>query len=687
MIIINLVRVDLQSIAVAKSFQSALTNNAVKHVYMTISFNSLPPDDQPQFPDRYRAAIHINSVPVHDQEAQAALILEALPYAANSYWRALGPSTKDTLVSMGLLKRAELPQHFTHTENLKRLLRIVEWGPEQTHNYAVRAVMLATQRFGSNAASSVTQHVIDLLEVAWDSNSIGKANFLMSMRKLVLLFIEDRNLGLNTFEEMLQTVFEQRRFRTAVDNNLVTYLTTTDPYAQQLAGGFLYQFGAHNSPPFLGGERFEKASKEAQQRAETIVTRSLKYVLNFDRFSAEARRIRGEDSSLLAKFGEASFEEAWRMKASNINQTPGSGLLLASPRMDRLFFGGRQGAAWYKEAYGSYGGAVEQFSGVSIVAMRAGWIVFHGAPQYSLPVEKVSGGRMEPYCLFLANNHFTGGLELSALLPVRIVRRHIMSSLEEFRPACDDPGVLDACVPGFNLESLAQESKAAGLPPLMLANLSVAFGGAVAAYPKGSAPYYEWEPAKEDATDLWQDALGRVHHAWRAMEFDSCYEAMSAEQITEARIKLLAPLAEGCEIVATAAEGLLNMLDLFMFRYDAWKCGLTPGQTNSRLMLHESYRQHKILRARAAKESEYSCLCLVDRYAWSEKPQLLIDTHSMELQIIGARKKTLPSEQGRLKIAEQLWDRHVLPHISETLTGVWSETNKTLMFLPREHVL
>ncbi len=79
MIIINLVRVDLQSIAVAKSFQLALTNNAVKHVYMTISFNSLPPDDQPQFPDRYRAAIHINSVPVHDQEAQAALILEALP--------------------------------------------------------------------------------------------------------------------------------------------------------------------------------------------------------------------------------------------------------------------------------------------------------------------------------------------------------------------------------------------------------------------------------------------------------------------------------------------------------------------------------------------------------------------------------------------------------------------------------
>jgi len=76
MIIINLVRVDLQSIAVAKSFQLALTNNAVKHVYMTISFNSLQPDDQPQFPDRDRAAIHINSVPVHDQEAQAALILE-----------------------------------------------------------------------------------------------------------------------------------------------------------------------------------------------------------------------------------------------------------------------------------------------------------------------------------------------------------------------------------------------------------------------------------------------------------------------------------------------------------------------------------------------------------------------------------------------------------------------------------
>jgi len=59
----------------------------------------------------------------------------------------------------------------------------------------------------------------------------------------------------------------------------------------------------------------------------------------------------------------------------------------------------------------------------------------------------------------------------------------------------------------------------------------------------------------------------------------------------------------------------------------------------------------------------------------------------MELQIIGAGKKTLPSEQGRLKIAEQLWDRHVLPHIAETLTGVRSETNKTLMFLPREHVL
>lgn len=654
---------------------------------MDVTFHFRRDDDEPKLPERNREVLHLDAIPANNPAARLQLIVEAIPLVHYGYWDLLGNSTTERLSQLGLIRLVPGRENFDTTPAFDRLKQVIDALPSDAKSYAIRAVELGVERGNLGTSLTVCQHMLDTLSVVRGSRSERREELAMVIRKLVLAFVEDATLHVGTFDGSIEKVLGKRYDRWLLSRSLMDYLTTTEYYQQKEALGYLFEVGRHNSPPFLMGRRFKKDVEEVRHRAETIVARSYKFTMNFDRLLCEARRTRPDQPSLLARFGEQCFEESWRVKALDKNRPPGPGFLLRMPSVDKLFFGGRQAAEWYKEAYKSYGQAFTQLASTSYLIMRSGYFVFNTDPIFSLPVDHVATGLREPYCGVFLNNHLSPSFDLAGMLPVRIVRRHIKWSLEGLRSTEDDPEIKDVTSPGFTFESLARESEAEGLPALRLANISVAFGGAVAAYPKSSKPFYDWEPRSETGLSLWQDGLGRVHHAWRARDYDGYAEKLSRRELGKKRIEILAPLGEGCRLVATAAEGFLNLMDMFMWRYDAWKCGVVPGQVDPAFMLREALADHRALRERNAPESDYPVLCLVDKYDWSAKPEAVLDVYNLNLFLKDGGMKQLSASPSALERAESLWEVHAMPRAIAFVDGMRQETEKSFAFLPRSHVL
>jgi hypothetical protein len=354
--------------------------------------------------------------------------------------------------------------------------------------------------------------------------------------------------------------------------------------------------------------------------------------------------------------------------------------------MDQLFFKKLIKDGSYARSYEKYGDALAQFESSTFVFLRGAILVQNPSDDYLLPVGPASPSQnYEKYALFLANDHFTGGYELAALLPIKVLYRYIRPSLHDRNPRPDDPAPVDISVPGFNLASLVQACERAQLPAIMLANLSTVFGGNAAGYPKGSHPFYWWEPAREAAGNLWRDALGRVHHAWYVRGEGSPPPGVAR---TEHFINMLRPLGQACHQVADVATGLLDILDLFMMRYDAWKCDLVPSQDSIPRMLAEAYTWHTELHKRNASSAAFPLVCVADRYDWSQPPEVVLDTETLEMHLGDGRRYALAPRGGGEGAAElTAWARYVTPRISARKgKRGFTESDKTLILLPREYV-
>jgi hypothetical protein len=555
---------------------------------------------------------------------------------------------------------------------------------------AIQTLISAHESAGQTGARYAAVHIGDLSS-ALKREALGNSDVLVAhIRKLLLNFVESKNLSINTNTNTLWATLEEREKLILLSRAIMIHFTTSDAHEQQRTQRYLSDTGRHNDVPFLDAPMFHQDRLETRERSRTIITRAMKHGLYlFDRLSIESRRPHADIPCLLHTFGKAAFDDCRRIHSTNNERTPGAGFYLSGPRTEKLFFSDKNVTTSYSEAYGSYGRALAQFGDATFIAMRGGMIVLHRAEEYRLPTHEMTDQkgdfvRTEPYCLFIANDHFAGSIELAALLPVRVIQKHIMPSLDLSEHGTDDPPPVDVSLPGFNLETLAKSAFELGAPPLMLANISTAFGGMVAAYPKGSSPYYLWEPERGSAGPLWQDAMGRVHHAWYVRSSDMFRYGMSQSLASRVRIEMLRPLVEGCNKVATAAEGLLNLLDLFMFRYDAWKCDLTPGSTGTPRMLRETLQWHRSLKAKNAHQSAYPILCKVDRYDWSAPPVPLIDTFSLETSTGDGKTRLLPAS---LERGEIFWKEYVTHQFTNLHSGSRHESNQTLVFLPRNLVL
>ena len=625
-----------------------------------------------------------------DSHTLATLLASSLDHLDHGHWSSFDVSTKRILDDLRLITLSQSESRYQTTREFTELYNAIEDLPFDGKVLAMRALMAAHEQFESRGSSSTALH-IGSFSSALRKRFGNESNLLMThLRKLTLAFIENRHLELNAFGDMLGKNLEERSLQTLLSHTLLTHFTTQDAEEQKSTLQYLRDEGQHNDVPFLDHVRYESDRREARERSRNVITRSFKYGLYaFDRLSCETRRPSRDTPSLFHNFGKETFEDCFQLYTSNNDRTPGAGYYLSGVKLDKLFFSNKRSKKAYEGSFATYGKAFEQFPDTTFFFMRGGFVVFHRGPEYRLPIasdvdEHGRYKQTEPYCLYIANDHFTGGLELAALLPAKIVQRYIMPAIQ-FDGARPEPGSHpDLARPGFNLDSLAKRSLEAGLPPLMLANISTGFGGMVAAYPKGSAPYYSWEPELDKASLIWRDARKRVHHAWYVRTAEPFRHETTWEEAGRLRVEILKPLAEGCKKVATAAEGLLNLLDLFTFRYDAWKVDLTPGAQQTPRMLKAAAEWHRSLHVRNAPEKDFPFLCRVNRYNWNQRPEIVLYTFSWELNLGDGNTRKLPAAQ---EVAEMLWARHVAPRVTLLDGDSRAETDSTLVFLPRDLVV
>ncbi len=624
-----------------------------------------------------------------DHNARAQFIIDAIPVIEQGLWTRLTPASKEFLSSVGLIARQSPSRRYHRTSPFGDFQSLMAVLPQDAKLLGTRALLLLTEPAGLDAAGPLVNHLRLLSDWFRDRSPAPDNATINAYRKLVLALLEDRNLQQGTFEAgSLDQVLGRRFTLVQVDSQLVRYLGSADAVEQREARNFLHQTGGHNDLPFLDSEQFREERREVKAKAIRTAWRVRKYALNFERLSGETRRAAVGEESLLAKFGEDCFDDCRAVFGSSIERTPGRGYYLSEARMEQLFFRKFLRDGTYARDYAHYGKALEQLSEASFFFMRGAIVVYHPALEYRLPVGPSRPvQRNELFTLLVANNHFSGSYELAALIPVSILKHYLMPSLSSLVPTSDDPAPRDISVPGFNLASLVTACEKAGLPAIMLANISTVFGGNVAGYPRNSEPFYSWEIEldKSASSNAWRDVLERVHHAWYVRAGNP---AISQGSGTQERIELLRPLGECCHKVAGVAKGLLDLLDLFMARYDAWKCDLSPIESLSPRMLVEAYRWHDKLQERNADLDAYPLLCLADRYDWSKSPEALLDTATLEMFVGDGKRLALPP-RSRGTGAQELgaWMKYVMPRIADRLgQRDVIEKETTLLLLPRQYV-
>jgi hypothetical protein len=635
-----------------------------------------------------KTKLDASTLPPGDQNAQAQLIIEALPIIERGEWRMLTRSSKELIGSAGLIARPHPGLRYGPVPSFEDFQSLVGSLPRDAQLLGARALLLLTERFGSIAASATVTHLKLLAQWFHEKSPAPDHAIVDAYRKLVLALLEDRNLQQHAFEGgSLEEILGRRLSHVKLASQLVRYLGAKDPEDQRAARAYLYDHGGHNDLPFLDGEKFQEARRQVKDKAISTALRSYKYAFNFDRLSGETRRAGPGTESILAQFGQECFEDCRAIFGSAIERTPGRGYYLGNPREDKLFFPELLQDGSYARNYAHYGNALKQFQDAHFFFLRGDIVVYHPSQDYHLPVgAALPAQRRESYTLYLANNHFSGSYELAALLPVTVLKKYLMPSLQSLSPTLDDSTPRDISMPGFNLTTLIRACEDAGLPAIMLANISTVFGGSVAGYPKGSEPYYGWEYQRgETASSAWHDALGRVHHAWYVR---TGYGIPTAEDRLRFYQDLLHPLGDGCHKVADAAKGLFDLLDLFMARYDAWKCDLVPSESLSPRMLVEAYRFHDKLHERNAPADAFPLLCLAHRYDWTRPPEPILDTVNLELLIGDGKRFPLPPRtRGEGVVELGAWMRYVRPRIADRIgDNQFAERDVTLVLLPREYV-
>jgi hypothetical protein len=640
-----------------------------------------PTSSRPHAPD-------VKSAPPHDDIALSKVLAESVRYLREAPLSSLPGATKEALVELGILERGRLFWSHLTTKSLIDISELFEVLPKECQELVFRTLLLVTRHFGDRAAATGISHLKQVASWFATNETNPGVGTTIAYRKLVLALLEENNLGLGMFKkESLREDLWQRFDRVAIDTKLRRYLASTTKSDQEALSAYLLLEGKPNDLPYLDTESFSNDRATARRNARVTALRTWKHALNFHRLSGETRRAGPSAEALIARFGQTTFEEFRFIHSSSTDRTPGRGYYLSGPKLDQLFFRWPATSKEYKASYAAYGRALAEFPESSFCFLRNAIIVHHPGIEYHLPVGRLQDGKREPYALYVENDHFSGGYDLGALVPWKVLRKRIAPCLQENRNDLQVP-ISDISNPGFNLESLAQASEREGLPVIKLANLSTVFGGSVSGYPKGSLPFFAWEQGTDQVEPWSFDLLGRLHYQWYLNAWTSNDSSNASapqwrrEAATARRVKLLAPLGNACHEVAGAAKGLFDLLDLFYARYDAWKCDLTPSHSPVPLMLGEALTWNALLTERRAAKGEYPVLCVANRYDWNEPLLPVFDTFSM--RYMGAPSGTVSAET---PVLEGAWNTHVRPLVTKSGTdGSYHESNATLLLVAREYV-
>lgn len=404
--------------------------------------------------------------------------------------------------------------------------------------------------------------------------------------------------------------------------------------------------------PYPSWKAKEKRACERESRKIVIRARTHSYT-TFRKLRMETRRVGGEDS-LIARFAQDTHEFCWGVHGSDIDMPPGRGLMMAGPRLEKLFHpdpsAPNDALARHYGSYSSWFEPALPLLEQTTVLMLRGWIaILNPCEQFNL-----YGTR---YCFLIDNHHLSPSYGLAFGIPEKVVTKKVRPCLHDIDKRPSSGTNSDLSRQNASIHGLMEATLDAKLPPLVFGTMSQLFGGMVNALPVGFSPTLRWE--RERQSGLWKDVYNHVHWSWLVWPYRE-----HRPQVDQS----VGPMAEADKELRRFVTTGQQLFECVMDRYAAWKNDLTPGAKTAPRMLVEAYKIHHALKARhpSLPQDETIYVGAYDIESPGSKPAPFINCRTLEILRRNSSPIQLPTWSDGTENRElNIWRTYIQPHLVE----------------------
>lgn len=499
----------------------------------------------------------------------------------------------------------------------------------------------------------------------WHKHCKAEGTDLRDMRKLLHTL---KTMEVKPSLDSTHGFFGRREKDRRTEMKLRTYLGSGPSDEKNSACEWLQSVGGYGDLPV--GPEYPERRKRLHSDAFSLFRRANVIGGNFWKLSGDTLTYPSERSgsnygfdhgSLLSRFGEQSFSEFSLLHSSNPHHTPGAGLFFSNPRMPKLFHGmSERNRQWqgsedrYHDAFPGMDGVLDNFKRLSIFLLRGGIGVQVSGKDFDIAFSP--GGPTHHYSLYVVNDSFDGSFEKLFLIPSIRINAAIIGAKYSSRgaPSHETGDLADSILNGEKL------GKIEDAPYIFsLSNITSQFSGLVAGAPRKSKPLFDHEIA-EDSPNEWRDIRDRVHYEWllRKAKLSKFNTSLDEESRLKLRNELLEPYEQTSLKIASVAHRLLNVLEVFLHRFSAYKSNLLPLQLPVAPLVSAFYGHHRRSQQEGSSES-VPLLCRHDRSSLASSVEVVGDPADLTVMLDGTRYQ-LPKSYDLWDTAEHtIWRRAV----------------------------
>ena len=632
--------------------------------------------------------------------AYYATLVDAVRHLKGVSGALLPLSTADALSDCGLVtirhRKSCTPGSFVHprfTDAGERIaIELANAAPD------VKPYILQSMRELARLKATSASYVVGLSVIHRLSQQEGSE--IRSLRKLTLAL---QALKEKPLSDSKVGFFAKRREEMLVELNTRKMLGAPTLEERQRGVEWLRMYGNFGDTPVA--PEYPERKQALITMARSIFRRSDLYGGNFWRYSGDTMAVPGlatnftrmqapsrTQHSLMSLFASECFKEACFLHSSDPNATPGRGIFFSQPRFPALFYGAdntgnlsSESVQKYEVAFSGMPGVLNDFRMASFAMLRGGILVQVPGTGFSVRLGK--GVPPVHYTLFIPNDHLTGNFERAYLIPSSRINIHVINAKYSFdkKPSEDTGDLANSILAGDRLVTTNTAPYVIGL-----SNISAMFSGLVGGLPLRAEPLFSWENG-QGITSGWRDIREHVHYRWYLSEKKITKEnsLYSEDERVRKRDEFLYPFEKASIEIGAIASRLLNVLDVMLHRFAAWKHDLVPQPTPIPRLAKAFYGFHRLALEWDAP-STVPQLCIVDRHNHSIRPRPIGDPSTLTVLLDG-EPRILPPAGVPWDTAELLlWRQAVAGHAHQysSHNGVVgrTETDSEIAFIKTDYL-